>query len=660
MLSDLNPAQREAVLTVEGPLLVLAGAGTGKTRVITYRMVELIRKGIPPEKILSVTFTNKAAREMRERMHQLLPVKRGAARPLISTFHSLCVRILREEIEVLGYPKRFAIFDRGDQESAARSVLRAIRVTNQTMKPADLINRISNWKSSGLTPAEASVDAESDLDYLSAVGYRKYQSNLKASGALDFDDLLMLTNQLFHSFPDVLQRQRQRFRFVQIDEYQDTNRLQFELVQQLVQEHTNLCVVGDDDQSIYGWRGAEVKHILSFQSHFPSAKIVRLQDNYRCTEDILRLANTLVRHNIDRHEKRLVAHKPSQIEVRFVEFEDEQQEAESIVKELKYLIEDHKIAPGQFAILFRTNEQPRLFETEFRRFQIPYQLVGGQSFFDRREIRDVMAYLKAMCYPQEEVSLLRIINTPTRGIGAGSVEKILTQAVTQKIDFWNSAKLAAESGLVSPRVQEALQSFHHKLQNYREKFSAPNANLAELTKAWLKEIQYEAEIEKQYNTPEQQELRKELLEQFVQSMDDWSRSESSNRLQDFLDEMTLSDRNDESELTEEDHQQAVKLMTLHSAKGLEFPRVYLVGMEEGLLPHRRAVEIGTRAAIAEERRLTYVGITRAMDQLTITRAASRTKWGKKRPSPPSRFLFEMQADQSGEQIVEGAQDHGSG
>ncbi|MGH7129849.1 MAG: ATP-dependent helicase, partial [Planctomycetaceae bacterium] len=362
-----------------------AGAGTGKTRVITCRMAELIRRGTPPARILSVTFTNKAAREMLERTAQLLG-KRLRARPHVSTFHAFCARLLRQEVPRLGYPADFAIYDRGDQESTARTALRDIRLDDKTMRPADLLARISRWKMRGVPPKSAGEHVESDLDSLAAAAYRRYQTRLKACGAVDFDDLLLLTGQLFDEFPEVLARHQGRFDHVQIDEYQDTNAMQFALVESLVRTHKNLCVVGDDDQSIYGWRGAQVEHILSFQSHFPGAKVVRLEDNYRCTDKILSLANALVRHNRDRHPKTLVAHKTSAADVVIREFPDELTEAESVVREINFLVRQKNVPPGDVAILFRTNEQPRLFEAELRRAKLRYVLVGSQSFFDRREV----------------------------------------------------------------------------------------------------------------------------------------------------------------------------------------------------------------------------------------------------------------------------------
>jgi len=641
-LRQLNAAQREAVTTLSGPLLVLAGAGTGKTRVITHRTAELIHSGIAPDRILCVTFTNKAAREMRQRTAELLG-RRLPRKPLISTFHAFCVGVLRQEISAIGYPTDFSIYDRGDQESAARTALRDIRVGDQAMRPSDLLNRISRWKMAGISDKRAAEadDILDDLDFLAAVAYRRYQQTLRSRGAVDFDDLLLLTNRLFAEFPQILHRYQRRFDHVQIDEYQDTNAVQFHLVEALVRPHRCLCVVGDDDQSIYGWRGADIRHILGFQSRFPGAKVVRLEDNYRSTDEIIDLANRLVRHNPGRHEKQLIAHKTSRHPVRVLEFSDEVKEAESIVREIAGLVTGQAVTPGDIAILFRTNEQPRLFETEFRRNSLSYELIGGQSFFDRREIRDLLAYLKVLAFPHDESSLLRIINTPPRGIGERSVEKLLARAVRNKTSLWEALPEAQAAGDLSEKIVTAVRSFERLLITWRERFQqAPRQMDSRLTEL-IDEIGYRSEIEKQYKNELQRTIRLSMLEQLVESLREYIARAAKPSLADYLEQTALNGR--ESATDREDDQpddRAVRLMTLHSAKGLEFPRVYLVGWEEGMLPHRRSVE-GTESAIAEERRLAYVGVTRAQEQLTISRAATRRKWGKPRPSIPSRFLFEM-------------------
>ena len=638
-LKDLNPPQREAVLTFKGPMLVLAGAGTGKTRVITYRMAELIRRGVEAQRILSVTFTNKAAREMQERISALLG-KKLKNRPQVSTFHSQCVKILRQDITALGYPNTFTIYDRGDQESAARSALREIRGAETSLKPGDLLACISRWKMRGVVPSDASSVAENDREFLAASAYRKYQSKLQSSAAVDFDDLLFLTYRLFEEHPDVLDRHQQRFDFLQIDEYQDTNGMQFAIVESLVRKHKNLCVVGDDDQSIYGWRGAEVRHILGFQKIFPGAKIIRLEDNYRCSDRILDLANRLVHHNKDRHEKRLRSHKPNGEPVRLLEFPDEQAEAAHVAREIQYLTTELKVPPSDIAILFRTNEQPRAFEMELRRLRVPYVILGSQSFFDRREVRDLLAYLKVIQHPEDEISLLRIINTPPRGIGDTSVQKLIARAVQEGSRVWQVLQRPEVVDELPRNAAAGVRVLQHLLEKYRQRFIDEPRQLTHTLRDLAREIDYESEIARQYKE-EQHELRLNMLEQLFDTLQNYEQRAEKPSLSGFLEETTLEGRDEESDKDEQLSGNGVRLMTLHSAKGLEFPRVYLVGMEEGLLPHKRSVEAPEESAIAEERRLTYVGITRAKDVLVLTRAANRTKWGRKIPTIPSRFLFEM-------------------
>jgi DNA helicase-2/ATP-dependent DNA helicase PcrA len=637
--AELNEAQREAVRTLSGPLLILAGAGSGKTRVITYRIAEMIRRRVAPQGILSVTFTNKAAREMQERAAHLLG-KSLPEKPLVCTFHSLCVRILRQEITTLGYPAQFAICDRGDQEALARTALRDIRVGEKALKPGDLLAVISRWKNAGLHPEEAREAAENDREFLAAAAYRRYQAGLKAAASVDFDDLLFLTRELFEKFPQALSRHQARFTHVQIDEYQDTNGLQFAIVEALVRKHRNICVVGDDDQSIYGWRGAEIRHILEFPSIFPGTKIIRLEDNYRCTDRILELANRLVRHNRDRHDKKLVPHKSGPNSVRFRDYPDEEAEAVEVVREIDWIIQSKNVDPGDVAILFRTNEQPRLFETELRRARLPYVLLGSMSFFDRREIRDLLAYLKVFVRPDDEISLLRIINVPARGIGTGTVEKLVAQAVQQGKHVWEILPDAIADETFPRAACGAIDTFRRLIAGYREKLAGHPRHLSGLLKELIAEIDYAGEIRRQYDDEVQREQRLESLNELVAALAQYENRSGRPTLAGFLEDSALTGRDEEGDKDDQLSQRGVKLMTLHSAKGLEFSRVFLVGMEEGLLPHRRALD-EAEATIPEERRLCYVGITRARDHLTLTRAASRKQWGKPRPTIPSRFLYEM-------------------
>ncbi len=666
-LRDLNERKREAVLTVSGPLLVLAGAGTGKTRVITYRTAELIRRGTAPDRILSVTFTNKAAREMQQRTAALLGrAQRGAARPLVTTFHSLCVRILRQDAIHLGYPPNFAIYDRGDQEAAARAALREIRVSDKTLRPGDLISRISRWKSAGVTPQHALDYVENDLDMLAASAYRRYQQAIKSRGGVDFDDLLLLTHRLFEDFPDVLARHQRRFDHVQIDEYQDTNGTQFALAEALVRPHHSLCVVGDDDQSIYGWRGAEVRHILEFQNIFPGTRVIRLEQNYRSNPAILKIANRLAANNPGRHAKRLEACRPPGSPVRFRGFEDEQTEATAVVAEIAGLVAGGT-SPGDIAILFRTNEQPRLFEAELRRRRLPYIVIGGQSFFDRKEIRDLLAYLKVIARPDDEQSLLRIINIPPRGIGDSAVEKLTTQAVRSGRTVWDvitegaglvdddSKPVASDRAEMSPKAAAGVAELRSVIERFRDEFETLAQPLPDLFQKLVREIRYEAEIERLNPEAEQQLARKGALEQLRESIKIYSDRAETVSLAGFLEDCALAGRDEEGE-SERERSSVIRLMTLHSAKGLEFPRVYLVGLEEGLLPHRRSLEDPDSPSLPEERRLAYVGVTRAMNDLAITWAETRMKWGKRQPTLVSRFIAEMRADDAEEH--EGAEDDG--
>lgn len=638
MPPDLNPAQREAVSTLSGPLLVLAGAGTGKTRVVTYRIAALIKHGIRPSRILAVTFTNKAAGEMQERAGALLG-KKLPEKPEISTFHSLCVRVLRRHITRLGYPQQFAIYDRGDQESAARGALRDLKVATADMRPSDLINQISRWKMSSIKPPQAATLAQSDKEHLAAMGYRRYQQALKTAGAVDFDDLLLCTEDLLGQFAEVRDAEAGRFDHLLIDEYQDTNGSQYRIIKALAGRHRNLCVVGDDDQSIYGWRGAEVTHILQFHKDWPEAKVVRLEDNYRSCAPILEMANRLIAHNRHRHDKILRPSRQEGEEPRLIQFPDETTEANQVVEEIRSLIFRQLAQPRDFAILFRTNEQPRAFEVELRRCKLPYTLIGGMSFYDRKEVRDILAYLKLLAQPHDEVSLLRIINTPPRGIGPKAVETIMEQAVGQGKKVWDVLPGAPQWGTLPPAALAGLEKVRSMVARYQEMLKTQP--IVDVVADLVHSIGYQDEIDRLYKEPNDRIARWNAVEEVVNSIGSYEQKAKKPTLKGFLDDIALGNREDEDDKEAQLARNAIVLMTLHSAKGLEFPHVYLVGMEEGLLPHHRSVAVeGT--AIDEERRLCYVGVTRARDRLTLTLALSRNKWGKARPTNPSRFLFELQ------------------
>ncbi len=641
-IPDLNPEQRRAVMTRRGPLLVLAGAGSGKTRVITYRIAELIRAGTRGNRILAVTFTNKAAREMRERAVSLLGKRRTKeSQPEISTFHSLCVRILRRNIQRLGYPAEFAIYDQNEQESIARSTLRDLRVGNEKLRPGELLSIIGSWKTRGVRPDQADQIAESDREQLAAMAFVRYQASLRAAGAVDFDDLLLCTEELFSRFEDVRRAESRRFDHVLIDEYQDTNALQYRIVRALAEDHQNLCVVGDDDQSIYGWRGAEVTHILNFARDWKGATVVRLEDNYRCRESILALANTLIGHNKQRHGKVLRAARRGGDPPRFLKFDGESTEATEIVREIASNVVPEK--PDRWmlreiAILFRTNEQPRAFEVELRRERVPYVLVGGQSFYDRKEIRDVLAYLKVLANPSDEVSLLRIINTPRRGISDGVVEALLKRAVAAGTSLWAELPGAITDGDVPHQAGERVEAFRGLIDRYRARI-ASESNWVDVVMELLRDIDYRGELARAYKNPGDAEARWESLGELVNTIATYQSRTEKPSLREFLDETSLVGRDDLKK--DDERPAAITLMTLHGAKGLEFAHVYMVGVEEGLMPHRRAIEDAGGTGIDEERRLCYVGVTRAKDRLTLSYCKARMKWGTERPQIPSRFLMEM-------------------
>jgi DNA helicase-2/ATP-dependent DNA helicase PcrA len=637
MAHDLNPPQRDAVETLRGPLLVLAGAGTGKTRVVTHRIARLIQSGVRPGRILAVTFTKKAAAEMQERASKLLGRKPAEA-PDISTFHALCVKILRRNAAKLGYPAQFAIYDRGDQESLARAALREIKVGAEVLRPGDLINLISRWKTHAIRPAQAGAEARGDKEHLAAAGYRRYQKALQAAGAMDFDDLLLCTEDLFERFVDVRRLEADRFSHLLVDEYQDTNASQYRIIRALAIGHRNLCVVGDDDQSIYGWRGAEVTHILRFKQDWPDAKVVRLEDNYRSTAAILTMANRLIVHNSNRHDKQLKPARPGGEKPKILQFQDETIEARDVIADLQQSLGKEGAEPRDFAILFRTNEQPRAFEMELRRLKLPYVLVGGMSFYDRKEVRDVVAYLKLLANRQDEVSLLRIINTPARGIGQATVAQLLKQAVSAGTPLWSVLAQARGTEGVTTPAADGIQ----RLQTLIERFTTrlEKETLVQVASALVQEVGYKQEIERLYKDVSEQQSRWAAVEEVINAVGSYEKRAKKRSLSGFLDEVALGDRDTDKDKESQLSRNAIALMTLHSAKGLEFPNVYLVGMEEGLLPHHRAVTAeGT--AIEEERRLCYVGITRAQEKLTLSLALTRMKWGKARPTQPSRFLFEV-------------------
>ncbi|EMI44657.1 ATP-dependent helicase [Rhodopirellula sp. SWK7] len=646
-VEGLNPPQAEAVQTLSGPLLVLAGAGTGKTRVVTFRIANLIKHGIAPERILAVTFTNKAAGEMQERVGELLGHSNKRRRkgepappkPTISTFHSQCVRMLREHANVLGFPKKFSIYDRSDQESLARAILRELRLPNTALKPSDMLSIIGSWKNESITPDQAVGHASTDKEHFAAAGYRRYQNALRARGAMDFDDLLLHTEVLLTEHEEVRVAEAAKYDHVLVDEYQDTNGSQYRITQALTKEHRNFCVVGDDDQSIYAWRGADVTHILSFSKDWPDAKIVWLEDNYRSTGAILEMANRLIAFNTERHDKILKPDRPTGKRPRIVQHKDETTEAETVVREIRHLIDNEHIQPRDIAILFRTNEQPRLFETELRKADVPYVMLGSQSFFDRREVRDLIAYLKWINQPDDEISLLRVINTPARGLSNKTTKLLIERAVQRGVPVWQVMQNNAAIEDLPPAAKRGIEQLRQLCADVQ--LRAESDSLVDAMETLMQRTGYADEIARLYEQPDEREARMASIGEFTNAIAAYQDKQEKPELSGFLSDIALAGREMGSEKDKLAMKNAVWLLTMHAAKGLEFPVVYMVGMEDGFLPHSRSVKSGREEDIAEERRLCYVGITRAQETLTMSLALTRRKWGKPRPTQPSRFLYEI-------------------
>jgi DNA helicase-2/ATP-dependent DNA helicase PcrA len=627
-LFDLNPQQLEAVTTTQGPLLILAGAGTGKTRVITMRITYLLHEGVSPDAVLAVTFTNKAANEMRERVGTM--VERAKAKRLtICTFHALCVRILRQDIERLGYKTNFAIYDEGDQLGLIRKIISRISAKNEKLDPQLARNLISRAKNQHWQLAESATN-----NSLVAAVFERYQQELKAANAVDFDDLLILTVRLLETNPDVTHKWQERFQYLMIDEFQDTNRLQLELVRYLGRRHRNVCVVGDDDQSIYGWRGAEIANILEFEAHFADPKIIKLEQNYRSSNAILGLANSVIRHNPRRRPKALWSEKGVGQNVKIVAVPDDREEANYVVSELqKQQLED--AGPWRrFAIIFRMNAQSRLFEEQLRRLQIPYRIIGGRSFFERREVKDLLAYLASLANPHDDLNLLRIINTPARGIGASTIELAVTESNQAKTSIFTTLQSLGFQELLSTKTRTAVHGFIELIDRYETRIHQPLVELAPIATMLLEEIKYPEDLRRSCKTPEEALNREENVRELVRTLGDYQRR-STEGLSGFLAEVALDQEREEETDTDKD---GVTLITFHAAKGLEFPHIFLIGIEEGILPHDRSKLEGN---LDEERRLFYVGITRAMQTLTITHCANRNKYGGSVPCHPSSFLKDL-------------------
>jgi DNA helicase-2/ATP-dependent DNA helicase PcrA len=629
ILAGLNPPQAEAVQHRDGPLLVLAGAGSGKTRVLTYRVAWLLQEaGVPPHRILAITFTNKAAGEMRERVAALLP---EAARDLwICTFHAACLRILRRQAEFFGRSGNFVIYDADDQLTAVRDCLNELNLDSKKYPPRAVAAAISRAKNLLQEVGDYERQADDPYSRLLAGVYRHYEDMLKRNNAVDFDDLLFLTVRLFQEYPQVLACYQGRFRYILIDEYQDTNYVQYVLVNLLAAGHKNLCVVGDPDQSIYGWRGADIRNILSFEKDYPEAKVIKLEQNYRSTGMILKAANQVIRHNSGRKEKHLWTAAGEGSPVTVYCGKDEQAEAWFLSRHIRRLWEQGDRHYRDFAVLYRTHAQSRVVEEIFLQSGIPYTIIGGLKFYERKEIKDLLAYLRLIANPHDELSLGRIINVPRRGIGKASLGKIVEFARGKEVSLVDALARAPEIPGLTAGMRDRAKLLGDLLQQLA--VLSEQLTITELVRATLEQTGYRQELVDE-NTVEAR-TRLENLDEFLSVSGEFDRPGAGGLLE-FLAEIALfTDVDGYREVTDQ-----VVLMTLHSAKGLEFPVVFLTGMEEGVFPHSRSLE--EPGEIEEERRLCYVGITRAREQIYLTHCLRRTLYGATRFNPPSRFLGEI-------------------
>ena len=628
----LNPMQKEAVFHTEGPLLVLAGAGSGKTRVLTHRIAYLIEeKNVNPWNIMAITFTNKAAAEMRERVNSIVGF--GAESIWVSTFHSSCVRILRRHIEFLGYSTNFTIYDGDDQKTLMRQVFKKMDIDPKQFKERGVLSAISSAKDKMITPEEYELNAGGDFrEKKVAQIYKEYQKELKKNNALDFDDLIVRTVELFQNNPQVLDYYQERFRYIMVDEYQDTNLVQFKLVDLLAAKYRNLCVVGDDDQSIYKFRGADIENILSFEKAFPGAKVIKLEQNYRSTQNILNAANEVIRNNRGRKNKTLWTANDEGFLVGFKQFDTAYEEADSIVKDICRVKEEESLEYSDFAVLYRTNAQSRLLEEKCILHNVPYRLVGGVNFYQRKEIKDILCYLKTIANGQDDLAVQRVINVPKRGIGATTIGKITIFASANGMSFYHALLRApAIPGL--GKTASKIGVFTEQIEDFKARLS--ELSLKELIEEVLENTGYKKELESEGEI--EAETRLQNIEELINKAVSYSESEENPTLDGFLEDVALVadiDNMDESE-------NRIILMTLHSAKGLEFPCVYLSGLEDGLFPSSMSIMSDDRDAVEEERRLCYVGITRARQRLMLTSSRQRMINGETHFAKVSRFVEEI-------------------
>ncbi len=630
-LANLNPQQQDAVEHINGAMLILAGAGSGKTKVLTCRIAHLLEQGVPPYKILAITFTNKAAKEMRSRVDAM--VGPAAKDVWLYTFHAFCARFLRTEVEVLGtYKGNFAIYDTADQKNLLKSILKDMNLDEKRFPPAALQNAISNAKNQMQGAAEFARLAGDFFEQKAAEVYELYEKRLLANNAMDFDDLLMLTVRILAEFPEVREKYRQRFSYIMIDEYQDTNRTQYLLTRYLAGDEGNLCVVGDADQSIYGWRGADIHNILDFEKDYPQARLLKLEQNYRSTTVILDAANAVIENNTGRRPKKLWTRNPGGAPITYYNAADERDEARFVVEQAQKLTGQGRFSYGDMAVLYRTNTQSRVFEEILIKSGISYNMVGGIKFYDRKEIRDVMAYLKLLYNPYDTLSLLRIINVPKRGIGQATINKMQDYANAKGKSLFEVITNAAEVPGLGPRFTARLEEMSDVLFGLMDE--TDTVPVEQLIEDVMNKTGYMEELQAE-QTP-QSESRAENLKELISVARDFLKDEGEEKtLAHFLEHVALVSDIDDAQLDND----RITLMTLHSAKGLEFPVVFLAGMEEGLFPHSRSLMDDEQ--LEEERRLCYVGITRAKQVLYLSSAGMRTIYGRTSPSEPSRFLEEI-------------------
>ena len=635
-LDTLNPMQREAAVHTEGPLLILAGAGSGKTRVLTHRIAYLMEeKGVNPWNILAITFTNKAASEMRERVNKIAGM--GAESIWVSTFHSACVRILRRHIEVLGFGSNFTIYDADDQKTVMKEIFRKFDINTKIYKERAVLAEISHAKDELITPEEMELNAGGDPDARKIAGmYKEYQSILRGNNALDFDDLIVKTVELFQHNPDILDYYQERFKYIMVDEYQDTNTVQFELVRLLASKYRNLCVVGDDDQSIYKFRGANIKNILNFEQYFEDAKVIKLEQNYRSTSNILNAANAVIRNNAGRKDKTLWTDNGEGEKIQFRQFDSAYDEAEYIVDDIRKRVREQEYSYHDNVILYRTNAQSRLFEEKFVTANIPYKIVGGINFYARREIKDLLAYLKTVDNGKDDLAVRRIVNVPKRGIGLTSINRVQDYAAAYNIGFYDALRAVDLIPNIG-RGASKLESFVALIEHF--KTDAEDMSISDLLKEIIEETGYIESLQAEDMVEAETRIENidELLSKVAAYEEDCEDRNEPASLSGFLEEVALvADIDSLDEDTD-----YVVLMTLHSAKGLEFPNVYLAGMEDGLFPSYMTITSDDPEEVEEERRLCYVGITRAEKELTLTCARRRMIRGETQYNKMSRFLKEI-------------------